>query len=199
MEASPKSSISSSSPRISNKVDDEEFNDEYDDDIEDPESLNRTLSEIIEGKRSSTSLIAMLNRDNSDCDSIKSSSSEASSNGQKVSKSNSFKGSKTSETERLTSVEETSNATEIKVGAGNQSKTNAINQSSCENKIGTQSVTCMQSCIQSNDKNCAITEVNSHREVNGDVSPEMDANENIHVKGVKHKPTNDTSSTEVPV
>ncbi|XP_053380991.1 ecotropic viral integration site 5 ortholog-like isoform X3 [Mercenaria mercenaria] len=214
MAASPKSpntSASSSSARSASKVDEDDFNDDDDDDIEDPESLNRTLSEIIEGKRSSTSLIAILNRDNSDCDSIKSSSSETSSSGQKVVKSNSFKGSKSSEFDRLTSVEETSSAVEVKFGAENQSKSgigenSAINQSSCENKSETQSVTGLQTSVQSNDKNSAITETQSQKDINklanGEISAEMDANENISSKGVKQKTIeckNDTSQLDVSV
>lgn len=212
MAASPKSpntSASSSSSRAANKVDDEDFNDDDDDDIEDPESLNRTLSEIIEGKRSSTSLIAILNRDNSDCDSVKSSSSEASSSGgQKVAKSNSFKGSRTNEVDRLTSVDETSNAVDFKVQSDNQSenKNSAINQSSCENKIGTQSLTDLQTKVQSKGKNSAMNETQSPKEIkklaNGEILPETDANENINLKGVKHKTdcqVNDTTSADVPV
>ena len=210
MAASPKSpntSASSTSTRSVSKVDEDDYNDDDDDDIEDPESLNRTLSEIIEGKRSSTSLIAILNRDNSDCDSIKSSSSEASGTSSKLGKSNSFKGSKSSEFDKLTSVEETGNSSEIKFGALNQSDS-AINQSSCEKeKTEKQSVllTGSQTGVQSDDKYSAITETQSQTEitklVNGEISPEIDANENISSeKGVAKQTldnANDTSCSDM--
>ncbi|KAK3598276.1 hypothetical protein CHS0354_022593 [Potamilus streckersoni] len=53
------------SPKLSNiyNTQKDEDDDEYDDDIEDPESLNRTLTEIIEGKRSSMNLIDLLDKD----------------------------------------------------------------------------------------------------------------------------------------
>ena len=76
LSASPKSphNSSSTSPKTSSK-DEAEDEDDDDNDIEDPETLNRTLTEIIDGKRSSTSLMALLNRDDTDSESIHSSSS----------------------------------------------------------------------------------------------------------------------------
>ncbi|XP_060569422.1 ecotropic viral integration site 5 ortholog-like isoform X2 [Ruditapes philippinarum] len=212
MAASPKSpntSASSSSTRSASKVEDDEFNDndDDDDDIEDPESLNRTLSEIIEGKRSSTSLIAILNRDNSDCDSIKSSSSEASGTSLKLAKSNSFKGSKTGDFDRLTSVEESGNMREINLGAVNQSsgdidENSAINKSSCDREKSEEQsdfLTGSQTCVQNNDKNSAITEAQSKKEINelanGEVLPEIDANENISVKGEVKQSTENANKT----
>jgi hypothetical protein len=212
MAASPKSpntSASSSSTRSASKVEDDEFNDndDDDDDIEDPESLNRTLSEIIEGKRSSTSLIAILNRDNSDCDSIKSSSSEASGTSQKLAKSNSFKGSKTGDFDRLTSVEESGNMREINLGAVNQSsgdidENSAINKSSCDREKSEEQsdfLTGSQTFVQNNDKNSAITEAQSKKEINelanGEVLPEIDANENISVKGEVKQSTENANKT----
>ena len=76
LSASPKSphNSSSTSPKTRSKeeVDDD---DDDDNDIEDPETLNRTLTEIIDGKRSSTSLMALLNKEDTDSESIHSSSS----------------------------------------------------------------------------------------------------------------------------
>lgn len=78
LSASPKSPQNSSgaSPKSSQKEEATYDDDDDDDnDIEDPETLNRTLTEIIDGKRSSTSLLALLNREDTDSESIQSSSS----------------------------------------------------------------------------------------------------------------------------
>lgn len=209
MQASPKSpnaSASSSSPSSTSKVDEDDFNDDYDDDIDDPESLNRTLSEIIEGKRSSTSLIAILNREYSDCDSVKSSESEASGSGPRVTKSNSFKGSGMGDGDRLTCVEE-SGATDIKSNANQLSKPSNISDDSAINQSRldyvSQSKTGLQSCEQRNGNDSAISDNQSKGKnktlMNGELAPEMlakvDVNENIHLKGVKHKDSNTLHGT----
>lgn len=78
LSASPKSPHNSSSESPNNRSKEEvEYDDDDDDDneIEDPETLNRTLTEIIDGKRSSTSLLALLNKEDTDNESIQSSSS----------------------------------------------------------------------------------------------------------------------------
>ena len=76
LSASPKSPRNSSSTSANSRAKEEEFEEDDDDnDIEDPETLNRTLTEIIDGKRSSTSLLALLNKEDTDSESIVSSSS----------------------------------------------------------------------------------------------------------------------------
>lgn len=78
LSASPKSPHSSSSPSPKTRSKEEmDYDDDDDDDndLEDPETLNRTLTEIIDGKRSSTSLMALLNKEDTDSESIHSSSS----------------------------------------------------------------------------------------------------------------------------
>lgn len=78
LSASPRSphNVSSTSPKNRSKEEvDYDEDDDDDNDIEDPETLNRTLSEIIDGKRSSTSLLALLNKEDTDSESVQSSSS----------------------------------------------------------------------------------------------------------------------------
>lgn len=192
----PNTSTSSSSPRTTSKADDDDFIDDEDDDIEDPESLNRTLSEIIEGKRSSTSLIAILNRENSDCDSIKSSSSENSSSGQKVVKSNSFKGSKISDSDRLSSVDETTNICD-EAGSVNCSRINGQEENGAIDQSMGGSRTDSQTGLNSDSKNSAMVESHSgtnipnntllNGEMTSDTKLSNDDNENVVSKSVKHK------------
>ena len=75
LSASPKSPRDSSSTNERKPTKEDELDDDDDDDIEDPETLNRTLTEIIDGKRSSTSLLALLNKEDTDSESVLSSSS----------------------------------------------------------------------------------------------------------------------------
>jgi len=206
---SPNTSASSVNSRVSSKAEEfDDYNDNYDedDDIEDPESLNRTLSEIIEGKRSSSSLIAILNRENSDCDtsSVKSSGSENSScSHTKLVKTNSFKGAKIDEgCEIVTvkgSVTDDGKVEHIEVPVGNcdsvesQGKHSAINQPNSSEKHGTQSI-----AKGGNSSNNAMQENQSEENDSAKLSngnEAYDANENLHSKGAQLV-NSDSNSTE---
>lgn len=211
MSASPKSpntSASSGTSRMSSKVDDDDdYNDDDYDDIEDPESLNRTLSEIIEGKRSSSSLIAILNRENSDCDtsSVKSSGSEASNCGHKLVKTNSFKGAKIEENvvDSTGAVENTEDDNNVPVSncdsARSQGKLCAINQSDTSGEPGNQSQQ-TGSLVSKGDKlsNSAMHENQSRNDSvslsNGDET--FDANENLHSKGARNSISDSNASEQ---
>ena len=193
--------------------------DDDDDDIEDPESLNRTLSEIIEGKRSSTSLIAILNRENSDCDSIKSSSSENSASGLKI-------GHRPLKSE-LSDNEKSSGANKegenesyqvkcIKTSSSNDSvDVSAIEQSKCEKTVGSPQINVTGS--HSNDdlkdgdtsvpvdqsssdvlgslieEHSAMDNTNSKASCNGEV---IDSNENISAGDAKLRQIRIKTDTE---
>ncbi|XP_052789504.1 ecotropic viral integration site 5 ortholog-like isoform X2 [Mya arenaria] len=196
MSASPKSpntsGSSSTDHNASKVVDDYDYNDDDDDDLEDPESLNRTLSEIIEGKRSSTALIAYLNRENSDPEtsSIKSSSSE-SGYSSKLVKTNSFKGERIDEnvleTSRTITNSENTVVTDCDSGSSaSQGEHCAINQSTGSGIVGQSKQTDSQSGGGDSRLSSAIS---VNQPDNGDSAQNhrnsftVDANENIHSKG----------------
>jgi len=196
MSASPKSpntSASSADSRNTSKVEDDyDYNDDDFDDLEDPESLNRTLSEIIEGKRSSTALIAILNRENSDCDSVstQSSSSEHSGYNCKLVKTNSFKGEKIDEIVHNsdTRLETGAAVNDIDCDTGSSASLKdkcAINQSTGSdvgNSVNT--LTGLYSGSEKDIKSSAISENKSDHKDNKDSALNfVNPNHDIHCPG----------------